>query len=83
MKKSKKVVRKATKKIWYAWLSNTTDHDDDEPLKILAYDYEHAHRIAGHHLSNRFLISGVYTSKDFGKYYPGWKRLIGDHPVTD
>jgi hypothetical protein len=82
-KSVKKTAKKPTKKIFYAWLSNQTSHDDDEPIKIKAYDMDHAHRIAGHHLENRFSIGGVYTPKSFGQCYPGWKSLMRGQSVLE
>lgn len=64
------------KKIFFVWLSNTTDHRDDEPLKVLASSKDEAKEIASNHLSCRFLIRDVYTRQEFKRLDPGWHALM-------
>ena len=69
------------KKIFYAWLCNRTSRDDDEPIKIKAENLEQAEKVArftmdSGHFMDRFSLRGVYTAKDFAKYYRGWPRIM-------
>jgi len=61
---------------YFAWLRNTTDIRDDEPVKIKASSMVAARNIAGQHLRGRFLIRDVYTRKQFKKLYPWWHSIM-------
>ena len=59
-------------KYFIVWLRNSTDHRDDEPVKVKANSKEHAKEIASDYLSWRFTFGPVFTLKEFRKYDPWW-----------
>jgi len=73
MKRKKK---KDTRKIFFVWLSNTTDSRDDEPIKIKARTKKEAEEVAEDYLGGRFLISDTYTRKEFKKAEPWWHAAM-------
>jgi hypothetical protein len=56
--------------IFFAWLSNKTDCQDDEWLKIKANSKKQAKRIAEEHCRWNFYVSSVMTRKQMKKYDP-------------
>jgi hypothetical protein len=68
--------KKPSKKVFVVWLSNTTDRQDDEPIKVKASSKEEAKDIAWNYSSNRFTIRNVFTLKEFREFDPGWSALI-------
>ena len=61
---------------YFAWLRNTTNFKDDEPVKIKAKSMVEARNIAVKYLEGRFLIRDIYTRKQFKKFHPWWHSIM-------
>lgn len=64
--------------VFYAYLENNTDRQDDDILKIKAKDAKAARYVARSYVegAGRFSLRGVYSVADFRKRYPGWYPLV-------
>jgi len=67
---------KPRKRYFIVWLSNTTDHRDDEPIKVKAMDKEEARTIGGQHTRGRFTVDRVYTLGEFRSADPWWASIF-------
>ena len=57
------------------WMSNHTDHRDDEAIKVRANSIEEAKDIARTYQPNRFSIKNIYSLGDFKKF-TGWSHKM-------
>ena len=62
--------------IYFAWLSNHTDCQDDDVLKIWAKDKREARKEAEDFCRCNFSISSIFTLKEFKKYDPDFHSLF-------
>ncbi len=67
---------KARNRYWIVWLNNTTDCQDDEPVKVRAKTREEAGHIAYDHKKPRFCVGNVYTLKEFREWEPWWSSVL-------
>jgi hypothetical protein len=68
--------------IFYVYMENRTDRQDDEVRKVVAASSIKAKKMVRRSMdSQKFTISGAYRPKDFRIRYKDWYDLLSSAPA--
>lgn len=69
--------------VYYAWMHNKTDCQDDEPMKIWASSNKEAKKTALDFCRSNFYLGEIFTARQFRSYDPDFYDLMKSHsPVN-